>query len=88
MTEEEKKAHRDAIKKALRDLRDNIETLRDNCAEEITPHLKALGVSFEDDWTLYEGIEREAGINAESFFESVGYNMAALCEDMIFCETF
>lgn len=83
MTEDERKK---AIKEALEQLRDNIEAVRDNCAETITPHLKALGVDLSNDWGMYESIEVLAKINAESFFEGVGFNMMSMCEDIMFCE--
>ena len=83
MTEDE---HKKTIKDALEKLRDNIEAVRDDCAETITPHLKALGVDLSSDWGLYESIEVLAQINADSFFECVGFNMVSLCEDIINCE--
>ena len=83
MTEEERKK---AIREALEILRDDIEKMRDECAEKITPHLKAFGVDVKDDYEVYKAIEANAKINAENFFCCVGFDMSNLCEDIAFCE--
>lgn len=84
-----KKEHKQAVKDALKRLRDGIQSLQDECGEEITPHLRALGFVFEgyDDFALYDFIEEAADINAESFFSSVSYDIFSLCEDIMFNES-
>lgn len=83
MTEEQRKK---AIKEALLVFRDDIEKMRDECAEKITPHLKALGFDVKDDCEVYNAIEAVAKIDAEIFFSNVGFDMSNLCEDIAFCE--
>ena len=83
MNPEERKK---AIKEALLVFRDDIEKMRDECAEKITPHLKALGIDVSDDCEIYNAIEGFANIDAEEFFHCVGFDMSNLCEDIAFCE--
>ena len=83
MTEEERKK---AIRDALEILRDDIEKMRDECAEAIALHLKALGIDVTDELEIYNAIEGFANIDAERFFHSVGFDMSNLCEDIAFCE--
>lgn len=86
MTENE---HKTAIKTALTELREGIQNLQDNAGEEITKHMKALGFNFEetDDFAIAEFIEKAAGVNAESFFSGVSYNIDSLCEDICWNES-
>ena len=84
MTEEERKK---AIREALEILREDIEKMRDECAEEITPLLKSLGVDVTKERYVYDAIEDFAKITAEDFFSSVGFDMSNLCENIAFCES-
>ena len=83
MTEEERKK---AIREALGIFRDDIEKMRDECAEKVTPHLKALGVDVSNDSEVYDAIEEYAKITADDYFSIVGFDMSNLCEDIAFCE--
>ena len=61
MTEEERKK---AIREALEILRDDIEKMRDECAEAIALHLKSLGIDVTDELEIYNAIEGFANIDA------------------------
>lgn len=83
MTEEERKK---AIREALEILRDDIEKMRDECAEKITPHLRAFGTNMHNEYDIHYAIESLAKISADSFFESVGFEMMNMCTDIALCE--
>ena len=83
MTPEERKK---AIREALEIFRDDIEKMRDECAEKITPHLKAFDINLHNAYDVHYAIEQLAKISADSFFEKVGFDMLNLCEDIAFCE--
>ena len=82
MTEEERKK---AIREALEILRDDIEKMRNECADKITPHLKAFNTNLHNEGDIYDSIESLAEIDACSFFETVGFDMMNMCEDIALC---
>lgn len=85
MTPQERKK---AIKDALLIFRYDIEKMRDECSEKITPHLNALGINVTDECEIYNAIEVFAKIDAERLFHCVGFDMSNICEDIAFCESF
>ena len=82
MTPEERKK---AIRESLEILRDDIEKMRDECAEKITPHLLAFETNMYSEYDIYEAIESLAKIDADSFFETVGFELMHMCEDIREC---
>ena len=82
MTPEERKK---AIREALAVLRDDIQNLRDECAMKITPHLLAFETNMYSEYDIYEAIESLAKIDADSFFETVGFELMHMCEDIREC---
>ena len=82
MTPEERKK---AIREALAALRDAIQNLRDECAMKITPHLLAFETNICSEYDIYDAIESLANVNADSFFESVGFELMHMCEDIAEC---
>ena len=79
-------ARKEYIRISLEVFRDDIEKMRDECAEEITPQLKALGIDVSNDSKVYDAIEAFAKIDAETFFSAVGFDMSNICEDIAFRE--
>ena len=82
MTEEESKK---AIREALEILRDDIENVRDKCAEKIMPLLKDFEINIYDENDVYFGIESLADIDSRSFFNPVGFEMMNMCVDISLC---
>lgn len=85
MTEDE---HKKAIIKHLTRLREDIKAAQDICATNITTHLKAIGFQFkgQNDFDVYEAIEKATGLDTDDFFSSVSYTINSMCEDIIWDE--